>query len=296
MKYIFIVNGAAGNRSTLAWLQDEINTLGQEVDYEIYETKGPKDATTYIKNVCASNTNEICFVACGGDGTINEVSSALVGEKNKFLGILACGSGNDFIKYYKDLDFKNVKKLINGTQHKIDILKVNDAYSINVCNFGFDAIVGSTANKVKLKGGKNPYGAGVRKAIFTGRFNKIDVTADGEHLTKKRMLLCTLANNSYVGGQFFCAPKSKNDDGLIDLCLFPSMTLISFLKILKPYTNGKHLDNPKISKKCIYRKVKHVEVNSKKNIELCLDGEMLGGNHFEIDILPSAVNIILPEA
>ena len=294
MKYVFIVNGKAGDNRALDKLNNELRNLKKKIDYEVYKTTGVKDATRFVEEYCSKDNEETCLVACGGDGTINEVASGLVNSKHH-LGILAYGSGNDFVKSYEGLDFTSVEKLVEGTSKKIDIMKVNDKYAINICNFGFDAIVGSTANKVKEKGGKNPYGAGVRKAILTGRFNKIEVIADNEKISKKKMLLCTLANGSYVGGQYYCAPKSVNDDGYIDVCLFHTMSLLGFLKVLKPYTNGEHLDNPKFANKLVYRRVKHVEVNSDKEIELCLDGEMLPGKHFEINILEKAINFVVPK-
>lgn len=295
MKYIFILNPNAGAGEAKAKLESQLNVIKKKFDYEVYLTKGVGDATKFVKNACAKLKNETCFVACGGDGTLNEVASGLVGVDKAVLAVMSFGSGNDFIKYYQGRDFTSVEKLLEGTKDKIDILKVNDKYSINVCNFGFDSVVGSTANKIKEKGGKNPYKKGVFKAILTGRFNKIKVVVDGEEITKNKMLLCTLANGNYVGGQYKCAPKSKNNDGLIDVCLFHSMTLFKFIKLLKPYTNGEHLDMPNFSDKMVYRQAKHVDVSADKEIELCLDGEMLAGTKFGIDILPGAVNFVVPK-
>ena len=296
MKYIFILNPKAGEGKARDRLEQDLKSVKQELDYETYFTTCAGDATKFVSSYCKDIKEETCFVACGGDGTVNEVASGLVGCDKAYLAILSYGSGNDYIKYYKDRDFTSVDKLINGTRDKVDILKVNDKYSINVCNFGFDSVVGSTANKVKEKNGKNPYVKGVVKAIFTARYNKIKVVVDGEEISKKRMLLCTLANGNYVGGQYQCAPKSINNDGLIDVCLFHTMSLFSFLKLLKPYTNGQHLDDPRFAKRVVYRRAKHVAVSSTKEIELCLDGEMLKGTSFSIDILPQAVNFIIPKA
>ena len=108
------------------------------------------------------------------------------------------------------------------------------------------------------------------------------------------MLLCTLANNHYVGGEFFCAPKALNDDGLIDVCLIRTMPLLSFLKILPVYTAGQHLDNPKFASKIVYRRARKVVVTAPDTIALCLDGEMMPGVRFDIEILPGAVTLMIP--
>jgi diacylglycerol kinase family enzyme len=54
------------------------------------------------------------------------------------------------------------------------------------------------------------------------------------------------------------------------------------------------LDNPKAAKHFIYRQSKTVDVHSDKQIELCLDGEMLPGTDFHIEIIPSAISFIIP--
>jgi diacylglycerol kinase family enzyme len=298
MHYCFIINAEPSKTGNADKIQDDINNLSTPIDYEIYRTTAEKTATAFVKEYCAGQPDkETCFVACGGDGTINEVATGImVGAANKHLAVLAYGNGNDFIKYYEGKDFRSVKDLVNGTPHKIDILKVNDdRYSINVCNFGFDSVVASTANRLSRKGWSNPYRWGIVKAIFCGRFNRIQVKADGEELNPgKRMLLCTLGNNNHVGGEFLCSPRAKNDDGLIEVGYCKTATLVGFLGLLKLYTIGTHLDDPKASQKFIYRQSKSVDVHSDKQIELCLDGEMLPGNDFHIEIIPSAISFIIP--
>lgn len=297
MNYCFIINNEPCKAGNADKIQAQIEKLDIKIDFEIYKTTAQKTATQFVKEYCTNNPDkETCFVACGGDGTINEVASGMVNAPNKHLAVLAYGSGNDFIKYYEGKDFLSIENLIKGNPHKIDILKVNnDSYSINVCNFGFDSVVASTANKLSRKGNKNPYRWGIAKAIFCGRFNRIKVRADGEELNPgKRMLLCTLGNNNHVGGEFFCSPRAKNDDGLIEVGYCKTTSLMGFLGLLPIYTAGKHLDNPKTSKHFVYRQSKTVDVHSDKQIELCLDGEMLAGNDFHIEVIPGAISFIIP--
>ena len=297
MHYCFIINNEPGKAGNADIIRADIEKLPEPIDFEIYLTTAQKTAIDHVRDYCKANPEqEACFVACGGDGTINEVATGMVGAKNKHLAVLAYGSGNDFIKYYEGKDFRSVTDLVKGKAHKIDIIKVGqDHYSINVCNFGFDSVVASTANKLSRKGNKNPYRWGIVKAIFCGRFNRIQVKADGEELNPgKRMLLCTLGNNNHVGGEFFCSPRAKNDDGLIEVGYCKTTTLAGFLGLLPIYTAGQHLDNPKAAKHFIYRQSKTVDVHSDKEIELCLDGEMLPGTDFHIEIIPKAISFIIP--
>lgn len=297
MKYIFIVNGRADKAASRKQTIGEIEQYACNVAYEIYETEGMGDATRYTHVYCDLHAaEEVCFVACGGDGIINEVASGIIGFEHKSMAIIAGGgNGNDFIKYYPERCFTDIKAMLEGETESIDILKINDSYSVNVCNFGFDAVVGHTANEMMVKGKSNPYRRGIIRAIFIGRFNRIDVWADGEKLGKKRMLLCTLANNRYVGGEFLCAPRAKNNDGLIEVCYLKPMSLLRFLLLLPSYAKGRHLENKHFRKKIIYRQAKTLTITSPNLIELCLDGEILPGGTFNVEILPKALSLRLPK-
>ena len=295
-RYVFIVNGREDKKRALDDIKERLEPFAGKIVYDIYVTTCPGDATRYVSLYCDLHENQpTCFVACGGDGTINEVASGLMGaSEDKSMAVLAYGTGNDFVKYYPGRDFNDLGALLDGEEHSIDILRVNDRFSINVCNFGFDSIVASTANRLSVKGFKKPFRLGIVAAILSGRFNRISVSADGESLGGKKMLLCTLANCQYVGGEFFCAPKAKNDDGLIDVCLLRTMSLMKFLQILPVYTKGEHLDSPNFKDKIVFRKAKTVHVEAPKTIELCIDGEMISGKSFNVSVEPKAINLIVP--
>lgn len=299
MHYCFIINNEAKKSANAPLILKQIEEIDTPFDYEIYKTTAVRTAVSFVSDYCRNRPEEeTCFVACGGDGTINEVSTGMMlagADKNKHLAVLSYGSGNDFIKYYPGKDFRCIRSLLDGTAHDIDIMKVNgDSYSINICNFGFDAVVCSMANRLTRKGWKNVYRWGIVHAIFHGRFNRIDVWADGKRITGKRMLLCTLGNNDHVGGEFYCSPKASNDDGLIEVGLCRCISLLRFLSVMDDYRKGTHLDNPKFNGIFTYRRAKNVRIHSDRPIELCLDGEMLPGQDFDVSIIPQAVSFIIP--
>ena len=175
-------------------------------------------------------------------------------------------------------------------------------YSINVINFGFDAIVGAMGNYYKENGlpeeakkkGLDPYDYALKHdAMKHGRFNNIIVYADGEQLNERQMLLATLAQGQYVGGKFRCAPKSDNTDGLIDVCLLKTMTFLGLGMIIGTYTKGKHLDRKR--RKIVYRRAKEIKMVSPKEFDVCIDGEMIKGNNFTVSVMPGAIKLVLPE-
>ena len=125
------------------------------------------------------------------------------------------------------------------------------------------------------------------------RFNDIEVYADGEKLIEKQLLLCTLAQGQFVGGKFKCAPKSDNTDGLIDVCVLKTMTFLGLGMIIGTYTKGKHLDRKR--RKIVYRQAKQIRMFGPKEFDVCVDGEMIKGQDFTVEVVPNAIQIVLPE-
>ena len=302
MKHLVIFNGRAGEGAAESKFES-VKKEFEGLDYELHLTTAPREATSFLRKYLEEHKNEkVRVYACGGDGTLHECACGVVGFDNVELAAVAIGTGNDFVKYYGGAEkFSDVKKMIEGKAHPIDVTKIEGPsldeplYSINVINFGFDAVVGAVGNKNKEKGKKKPYDKAIPVAIMKARFNKIVVKADGEQLNKKKMLLCTLAQGKYVGGKFLCAPHSVNDDGLIDVCLLRTRCLFAFLGILGPYTDGKHLDTPKYRKTLEYRQSKEITIEAPKDVDICVDGEMIRGSHFKCEVLPGAVKFVIPE-
>lgn len=306
MKHLIVVNGNAGSFNEA--FEAKIKEAFEGLDYEVYKTTGPKSVIPFLKTYLKKQKDTVRVYACGGDGTVNEVVNGIVGFDNAELAILAIGTGNDFVKIYggkeKFLDFK---ALINGEVAPVDISSIEGdgaplMYSINVINFGFDAIVGAMGNYYKEHGlpekakkkGLDPYDYALKNdAMKHGRFNDIVVYADGEQLNEKQMLLATLAHGQYVGGKFRCAPKSVNTDGLIDVCLLKTMTFLGLGMIIGTYEKGKHLNRPR--RKIVYRQAKEIKMVSPKDFDVCVDGEMIKGNNFVVKVLPGAIKLVLPK-
>ena len=301
MKYIFIVNPHAGAEDNEQKIREQIAALPNSEECEVYITKAVGDATDFIKSYLGDNPDEkVRFIACGGDGTVNEVFNGVVGNDNASVSCYPCGSGNDFVKVFGGAEkFMDISALVNAQDKKIDLLKVGERYSNNVVNFGFDTTVAITINKQREKtghGGKSAYTKGIVTALLTSMKNKCKVRADGEILNPDgKFLLCTVANGQYVGGSFKCAPRAKVDDGLIEVCLIKPISRLRFVKILGPYTEGKHLDDESMQDIVTYRQAKKVEVVAPEGFAYSLDGEIVYENRFTIEIVQDAVNFACPE-
>lgn len=323
MKHLIISNPHSGNAENKKIFENEVKEAFNGLDYEIYYTEGPRTIITFLKKYLKNTKDTVRVYACGGDGTVHEIANGLVGFKNAELAIKPVGTGNDFIKSYSrnknyeeivknrcaEKQFSDFKKLIEGKAFPIDLTKITGDsldepwYSINVVNFGFDAIVGAMGNYYKEHGvpadakkneKENPYVYALNHdAMKHGRFNDTEVYADGEKLNEKQILLGTISQGQFVGGEFWCAPKSDNTDGLLDIGVWKTMTFLGLGLIINAYKTGKHLNKKR--RKYVYRKAKAAVIDAPRIIDVCVDGEMIKGKHFELECVPAAIKLVIPE-
>lgn len=298
MRHIFIVNPAAGSHDCTAEVKERLKAFDGKIDYEIYSTLGRGNATEFVLKTCEDKSEQYRFYACGGDGTLNEVVCGVVGHDNASVSVLPCGSGNDFIKYYGTADdFNDLDSLINGVDHNIDVMKVADKYSVNVVNFGFEPAVVKTLEKVKrikFMTGKKAYFVGIFTALINAMKTRAAVFVDGVRVGKDCLLLGSIANGRYVGGSFKCAPKSLDDDGLMEVCIVNKISRLKFINLIGLYKDGTHLDSPKAVGIIGYAKGKVVEVIGDEELCYCIDGELHFAKNFKVEILKRAINFSVP--
>ena len=308
MRYIYIINGRADKASQYQEFYEQLQETPHP--HEVYTTLGEGDATRYVRLYCDLHPEEeVCFVACGGNGIINGVASGLVGYMysgdpaarhcdNKTIAILYFGGATeDFIINFPGRNFRSVKEMLAGTVTPTDIIQVNDSYCLNVCNIGFNSKVASRANELVAKGksAHEAYTRGVINAILTSRYNRIKILVDGERIARGPMVLCTVANGRRVGGEFNCAPDAQVDDGLMDVCYFRAMSLLRLLLLIPHYRKGDHIGCKAAGKRILYRQAREVIISSDDLIDIYLDGEQLPGSQFELKILPGALPLRLPK-
>lgn len=289
----------AGEHSCLEEVKNAIAIDSEVVDFEIFTPNSAKDNISQIKSYLETyQDDEVRFYACGGDGTINKVASGIYGHPNASMAVLAYGSGNDYIKYFSDLQtFRNVDKTIHGIEKRVDIMQTNDRFALNATHFGLDSVVAKLMNKIRrypIIGGKMCYPIAVLWAFLTGMRTRCTVYADGEKLNDGKICLCTVANGKYVGGSYKCAPRSSNEDGLLEVCLVKPVSRIKFILFKKYYTEGTHLDNPRFKKYIVYRRAKQVIIEGLKGFCVSLDGEILEGERIVVENKQQAIRFVVP--
>jgi YegS/Rv2252/BmrU family lipid kinase len=172
-------------------------------------------------------------MAIGGDGTINEVASALCGS-NTALGIIPCGSGNGLARHLGvPVNMEKAIQIINlDNVESLDYCTVNDHPFFCTCGVGFDAHV---SEKFALSGKRGPltYIQNTLVEYLKYRPQKYHIEIDDEVISEEAFLIAC-GNASQYGNNAFIAPKASMHDGLIDVTVIHPFTpldtaIMSFL-------------------------------------------------------------------
>ena len=276
MKWIFIVNKAAGNGKSKKVVNNIIKYCNnKEIDYLVHYTRCSGEATTIALKY--KKEKNIIF-AVGGDGTVNEVLNGIVNTKN-ILSVIPAGSGNDF--------YKTLKMYPDGMV-KCDIGKINDIYFLNTVCFGIDADVANNIDYMRMRGipANKLYIASILNTLFKFKFKKLsfkinDVDMSGEFTT---LVVC---NGRFYGNGFKVSPKSKIDDGLLDTYYVDKLSKGKLINLLFKLKSGLHESSPFVHKKL----TKEVIVKTDKNLVANIDGEKYLSNEFKIKIVRKPIHI-----
>lgn len=285
---LLILNGKGADntllRDAIGVLRDEGMTLHVRVTWE----KG--DAVRYVEE--ASHLGVDTVIAGGGDGTINEVATALVELKEGHvpaLGLLPLGTANDFATSAgipTELD-KALRLAIVGHAVPVDIARVNQQTCfINMATGGFGTrITSETPEKLKAALGGVSYLIHGLMRPDTLKADRCEISSENFHWQGDALVIGIGNGRQAGGGQQLC-PEALINDGLLQLRIFTAEELLPAL-----FTT---LTHPEESPNVIDNASSWFEISAPHDITFNLDGEPLSGRHFRIDILADALRCRLP--
>ncbi len=287
-RYLFIINPVSGKKDKKR-IENKIKNYFSAEDILIKYTKkaghGNKIAGKY-----AAQGIPYC-IAVGGDGTVNEVASALV-NTNTALGIIPAGSGNGLANHLgiPHSINKALEVIAKEELFTIDVGKINKYYFFCTCGVGFDARVGHEFSEIGKRGIMG-YINSVFRQFFRYKPQKYFVRIDGHEL-KIRAFLITVANAGQYGNNVYISPGARIDDGLLDICImkpFPKPAIFPLgLKLI-----GRKIDRSPYLE--LIRGEKILLKGKKRKQYIHYDGEpaVIKGK-IKIRIKPGALKIIVP--
>lgn len=297
MKYIFIINPAAGKRKLQKHLLTQIQLLLPPEEYQIFYTACPGDGQRLAAQAVQAN-RDICIFACGGDGTFFEVINGAAGQVP--IGILPCGSGNDFIKNIVPADsLLNVSAQLRGKTVPLDLIRCNGRYISNVCNIGFDADIAHNMNRFKgwpLISGKKAYLiSAIYCFLYRLRGYSMTIQLDDQPPINGTFLFALLANGQTYGGSFRGAPLASVQDGLMDVCLCKQVSRLILLRLLRPFQKGTYLQKKSCAAFIQYQKCQNVQITLQTPTITGFDGNITTSTLLEAELIPAAMQLLIPQ-
>ena len=293
-RMLLIVNPVAKHGMTEA-LIPAIERLLQSVGHDTVFTTHVGHAT----EIAAAAEGYDVLVAVGGDGTVHEVLNGIMARPapdRPALGLVPTGSGNDTRRTLgipTDITDATLA-LASGIRRRFDIGVCNGVYFNNSFAAGLDARVTAKAVEYKVttkRSGLWLYLTALLHVLFNELYpHHVRVSWDGEAPLGIDLLIVAATIGPTYGGGFFIAPDALPDDGLLEVCVIDPLPLLEALLRLPFVIFGKH------TKMRPVHMSRHVSIiiESDEPLPAQIDGEVMVDRRFEIEVLPSAIECIVP--
>lgn len=302
-KWFVIVNPAAGNgASKKKWPLIHNELIYQKFKVEVAFTKYKNHSVELVKNAIKQGFTK--FICVGGDGTLHSIVNGVL-SLNSYniseikIGMIAIGTGNDWIKTYhiptnykKAIQILKIKKTIKQDIGKLVIYSTNKTiYFNNLAGIGFDGYVVNKVSSYK-KLGFLTYLIGALVSLTSYKKSNLEITFNNTSLKGKTlMLLIGLCN--YSGGGMQLTKDVNTTDGLFDISYIQKITLLTILGNIRGLFNGTITNHKLLSN----YKTNNIQIKILDNTKTYIqaDGELIGSGGFSISILPKAINFIVPK-
>ena len=280
--------------------------------FNVSFTKGPGDGIDLAFK--AAKAGREFIIACGGDGTINEVANGILrSEVDAELGVLPSGTGGDFRRTLgMPTEIREAARALrSGKTKSIDVGKVTytdhdgnlaTRFFLNVSSFGLAASIiervkgSSSLNWLPLDSvrGRASFALSTLQEVVGLEAITVHVKIDdGEERPLQTVNFC-VANSRYFGGGMMIAPDAKLDDGTLDVINIGDIKTAKV--ILNAYTlyRGTHLDLTEV-KDTLAKRIEARPLNAHDEVHIEIDGELPGRLPAVYEVVPSALRVRLPK-
>ena len=279
------------------------------VEPEIRETTASGDAERIAAEAIADRDASLrCIVACGGDGTIQEIANALAKAKTESpppLGVIPGGRCNDFA-HALDIPKEAMRAanvLIDGIAKPFDLGRVTGGASLltgraglqdgryfcTVATIGIDSEVSSYVDTMSgpLKGTVAYLYAAL---CVLRRYEAKPVTITGDFgEIKQPVLLASSCNTRLYGGSIPIAPDADPTDGLLDLCVIDGVSKLRALTLIPAVLAARH----PLRKGVRIIQTKRFTIDAGNSLEIWADGERIAQTPATIEAVPAALHVIV---
>lgn len=295
MKNAKIICNPSSGRQIIQRKIDYLISLLINEGYTVSKFNTEKKDDAMLETIKSCNEDWDFIVACGGDGTVNEVAKGITKSQRKLpVAILSAGTVNDFANHMglpKNMDefFQMIK---NENIKDVDLGKVNDEYFVNVAASGLLTNVGYQVQPEAkaLLGRMAYYIEGIRE-IPKQKFEPFRVCFESEEYTKEEdILLFLISNSASIGGFKRLAPDASVSDGYLDVVIIRKSEVGDLAQIFINIFKGEHVHHPNVK----YFKTKKLKVHTEEEITIDIDGEYGGVLPAVFEVFSNQFKIFVP--
>ncbi len=284
-----ILNPAAGGGRAprrFEALRGRLEALGH---VSVLCTHDPGHAAALAREADATDV-----ISVGGDGTLHEVVTGLMGRDDRpRLGLLPLGTGNSF---GRDLDLTTPDRCLDaiarGETRAVDVVRAEHddgvLYSINLFSIGFTAEAGELTNR-RFKGlGAAGYILAVLITLARLKHPSFRVRLDDGEWDARPCALLSFSNSQYTGGDMRMAPAADPTDGRVDVIRVGALGRPRFLATFPKIFAGTHVSAPHIEATT----AQAVELDLASPVDVMIDGEVVRVRPTRLEVLPGAVEVL----
>ena len=297
-EFLAVVNPAAGGgrlRKLVGPALDHLRSGG--ISVQVVETGGPGQASQIARDAWTRGYRK--FIAVGGDGTSYEIVNGLFprdpSQETPTLAFLPVGTGNSFLREFTDRGAEHaIEALLARRSQPCDVLRLRHSqgviYYINLLALGFAADVAALRARRFSGWGELGYQASILISLARLRRRPFPLQIDeaGE-IDRRPALFLTFNNSKYTGGSMLIAPKAEVNDGLIEYVRWGPIGRIGLIRNLPTLYDGTHIDHPLAER----HSVKRIDFHLDAPVDLMVDGEVFTLQCQTLDVLPSALNVVV---
>ncbi len=288
---LIIFNPLSGTKLSKKYVADIIEMYCKEgYTCTVHATRGRDDAKEVVMYTAHKFERILCI---GGDGTLNEVVSGLLGGNHKVkLGYIPTGSTNDFANSLvlpKNI-IKASKATLYGEEQKVDVGKFNSRYFSYVASFGaFTKASYATPQNIKNALGHMAY---ILEGIMEiGNIKPIHMkfTLENETL-EDDYIFGAISNSTSLGGILSLKPDVVDmNDGLLEMLLIKAPKNIIELNECIAALTTQNYDSRMLE----FRSTSKLLISADDDVEWSLDGEYeKGSSQIVIENIHDAFTLI----
>ncbi|MGD8823278.1 MAG: diacylglycerol kinase family lipid kinase [Anaerolineales bacterium] len=292
-KTLIVLNPVAGQQdvSTVrAAIEQAYKARGMAFD--LYVTAGNASDKQRLQEALYEGYTTL--VAAGGDGTVAEVAHVLV-NTDIALGILPTGTGNGVARAMSvPLDLKAALELITGGHalHPIDAMKIKDQHHFLQIGAGLSGeAMEHVELDVKHRMGRLYYVWTGLKAFFGYQPHRLSIWIDDQRVDTKASEVL-LVNCGTLGSPYIHWGEANPIDGVLDLFVVRTRTILDILRFAWHAILGQQQRDPKVT---YFKARDSVRIQADHALALQCDGDYCGRTPVEVDLIPQAVQIIVPQ-